>query len=346
MPDLVDLRSDTVTRPTDAMRRAMAGAEVGDDVYAEDPSINALEAEVADLFGHGAAMFVPTGTMGNQIALRLLCAPGEELLCDADAHIVSYEAGGLAAHGGIQTRTMVAARGLLTPEVVGPQLRAAGYHAVPTTAVAVEQTHNRGGGAVYPLPLLQELRALTVSGGLPLHCDGARVWNAHVATGVGLADYGALFDTMSVCLSKGLGAPVGSLVVMKDPDRLEPARDLRHRLGGAMRQAGVLAAAGLHAVRHHVARLADDHARARRIADGIADAASGVVDPAAAETNIVVLDLTDVGIDAASLAAACHAEGVLVSCVAPRRVRLVTHLDVDDAGTDRALAVIRSALAR
>jgi threonine aldolase len=344
VPELVDLRSDTVTRPTDAMRQAMANADVGDDVYAEDPSINALEAEVAALFGHGAAMFVPTGTMGNQISLRLLCAPGEELLCDADAHIVSYEAGGLAAHGGIQTRTMVVPHGLLTPEAVEPQLRSAGYHTVPTSAVAVEQTHNRGGGAVYPLPLLQELRALTAARRLPMHCDGARIWNAHIATGVSLAEYGAQFDTMSVCLSKGLGAPVGSMVVMKDAGRLDAARDLRHRLGGAMRQAGIIAAGGLYAIRHHVARLAEDHTRARQLAEGVAGAAPGIVDPSAVETNIVVLDLTAAPIDAAGLDAACQAEGVLVSCVAPRRVRLVTHLDVDDEGVDRALDVIKKAL--
>jgi threonine aldolase len=342
--DMVDLRSDTVTRPSAQMRHAMATADVGDDVYAEDPSINALEAEVAAMFGHGAAMFVPTGTMGNQIALRLLCSPGEELLCDADAHIVSYESGGLAAHGGIQTRTMVVPRGQLTPAVVEPQLRLPGYHAVPTTAVAVENTHNRGGGSVYPLASLKELRDLTAAAALALHCDGARIWNAHVATGVGFADYGAMFDTMSVCLSKGLGAPVGSLVVMKDADRLEPARELRHRLGGAMRQAGVIAAGGLYAVRHHMARLADDHARARLLADGIADAAPTVVDPASVETNIVVLDLAVARIDAAGLTEVCQSEGVLVSSLAPRRVRLVTHLDVDDEGAHRALSVIRSAL--
>jgi threonine aldolase len=344
MPELVDLRSDTITRPTEAMRQAMAMAEVGDDVYSEDPSINALEAEVAGLFGHGASMFVPTGTMGNQIALRLLCAPGEELLCDADGHIVSYEAGGLAAHGGIQTRTMVVPRGLLTPEVLEPQLRSAGYHAVPTSAVAVEQTHNRGGGAVYPLSLLEELRALTNSRGLPLHCDGARIWNAHVATGVSLAEYGAQFDTMSVCLSKGLGAPVGSMVVMKDAARLDAARDLRHRLGGAMRQAGIIAAGGLYAIRHHVERLVEDHARARRLAEGITEVAADVVKPESVETNIVVLDLSATSLDAAGLVSACESEGVLVSSIAPQRVRLVTHLDIDDEGTDRALAAIRAAL--
>jgi threonine aldolase len=341
---VVDLRSDTVTRPTPAMREAMARAEVGDDVYAEDPSINALEAEVAALFGHAAAMFVPTGTMGNQVALRLLCRPGDELLCDADAHIVSYEGGSLAAHGGIQTRTMVVSRGLLTPEVVKPQLRAAGFHAGATTAIAVEQTHNRGGGAIYPVSLLAELRALASEHSLPMHCDGARIWNAHVASGVPLADYGAIFDTMSVCLSKGLGAPVGSLVLMKDASLLDDARELRHKLGGAMRQAGIIAAGGLYAVRHHVERLADDHRRARRLAEEIGAAVPGSVDLDTVETNMVMIDLSAAAIDAHQLEAQCEADGVLVSGVAAQRVRLVTHLDLDDDAIDRALAVITAAL--
>ncbi|MDQ1746807.1 MAG: threonine aldolase, partial [Frankiaceae bacterium] len=243
----MDLRSDTVTRPSEGMRRAMAEAEVGDDVYGEDPTITALEERVAALFGHPAALFVPSGTMGNQIAMRLICPPADEILCDADAHVVSYEGGGAAQHGGLQTRTLVADRGLLTVEALEPQLRPEGYHTVPTRAVAVEQTHNRGGGAVYPLALLKDIRALTSSYGLLLHCDGARIWNAHVASGVPLGEYGALFDTLSVCLSKGLGAPVGSVVVMADEGMADSARDIRHKLGGAMRQAGILAAAGLHA---------------------------------------------------------------------------------------------------
>jgi threonine aldolase len=344
VPEVVDLRSDTLTRPTGKMRHAMASAEVGDDVYGEDPSINELEHEVAGIFGHGAAVFVPSGTMSNLIALRLLCAPGEELLCDADAHIVSYEAGAPAAHGGIQTRTMVVPRGLLTREVLAPQVRSAGYHAVPTKAVAVEQTHNRGGGAIYPMPMLKELRALADEHSLAMHCDGARVWNAHVATGVALAEYGILFETMSVCLSKGLGAPVGSLVVMRDPERAEEARTIRHRLGGAMRQAGIIAAGGLYAIRHHIERLADDHVHAKQLAAAIAEAAPGVTDPDDVETNIVMLDLTASPLDAAGLDAACQAEGVLVSCIAPQRVRLVTHLDVDDEGTTRAVDALRRAL--
>jgi threonine aldolase len=340
MPELVDLRSDTVTRPSEDMRRAMASAEVGDDVYGEDPSVNRLEEEVAAAFGRPAALFVPSGTMGNQVAVRVLVAPGEELICDADAHLVTYEGGGLAVHGGVQTRTLVTDRGLLAAAAVERQLRPVTFHVVPTRAVAVEQTHNRGGGAVYPLADLEQLRALTSSYGVGLHCDGARIWNAHVASGVGLAAYGALFDTMSVCLSKGLGAPVGSVVVMADAEMAVAARAIRHRLGGNMRQAGVLAAAGLFALHHNLERLAEDHERARRLATTLADAAPGSVDPATVETNIVVVEVPD----AATFAADCRAAGVLVSAVGPRRIRLVTHLDVDDAGIDRAIDVVTRAL--
>jgi threonine aldolase len=340
MPELIDLRSDTVTRPGDDMRRAMAAAEVGDDVYGEDPTVNRLEEVVAAAFGRPAALFVPSGTMGNQVAVRLLVGPGEELLCDADAHLVTYEGGGLAVHGGVQTRTVVTDRGLLAPAAVEAQLRPVTFHVVPTRAVAVEQTHNRGGGAAYPMPVLTDLRALTTSYGVGLHCDGARIWNAHVATDVPLADYGALFDTMSVCLSKGLGAPVGSVVVMADAEMAAAARAIRHRLGGNMRQAGVLAAAGLFALQHNLKRLADDHERARRLAAAIADAAPGSVDPTAVETNIVVMDVPD----SATFAADCRAAGVLVSAVGPRRVRLVTHLDIDAAGIDRAIDVVGRAV--
>jgi threonine aldolase len=345
VPDLIDLRSDTVTRPSAEMRRAMADADVGDDVYGEDPTVNRLEEHVAGLLGLPAALFVPSGTMGNQIALRLLVPPGDELVCDADAHVVSYEAGGAAQHGGIQTRTVVAPHGLLSRDLVEPQLRPEGFHTVPTRAVAVEQTHNRGGGAVYPLEVLRDLRALTASYGVLLHCDGARLWNAHVASGVALTEYGALFDTLSVCLSKGLGAPIGSVVVMRDAGLAEQARLIRRRLGGGMRQAGVLAAAGEFALTHNVGRLTEDHARARRLAEAVADVAARLVDVSSVETNIVVVELSDTPLDSATVAASCRAEGVLVSAFGPRRVRLVTHLDVDDAAIDRAIEVIRRSLA-
>ena len=331
----VDLRSDTLTRPTEAMRAAMAAAEVGDDVYGEDPTVNALEEQVAGLFGHEAAVFVPSGTMGNQICLRLVVPPAGELVCDADAHVVTYEHGGAAQHGGIQTRTVPG--GPFDAAAVEPFLRPAGWGTVATSAVSVEQTHNRGGGAVTPLPVLQGLRALTAAHGMALHCDGARIWNAAVASGTSLADYGAQFDTLSVCLSKGLGAPVGSLVVT-DAARAAEARVLRKRLGGGMRQAGVLAAAGAHALDHHLERLADDHRRAALIAEAVG---AGPV-----ETNLVPVDLTGTDWDGPRLAAAARESGVLLSVVGPRRVRLVTHLDVDDAGAVTAADVVARLLAR
>lgn len=331
----MDLRSDTLTRPTEGMRAAMAAAEVGDDVYGEDPSVNRLEEQVADLFGHQAAVFVPTGTMGNQICLRLLVPPAEELLCDADAHVVTYEHGGAAQHGGIQSRTVPG--GLMSVELVELYLRPAGWGTVATRAVSVEQTHNRGGGAVHPMPVLRGLREVTAAHGIALHCDGARIWNAAVATGTSLSAYGAVFDTLSVCLSKGLGAPVGSVVVT-DAARAAEARILRKRLGGGMRQAGVLAAAGSYALDHHVDRLAEDHRRATLIAEGLG------VGPV--ETNIVPVDLSGAAFDGPQLAAAAREQGVLLSVVGPRRVRLVTHLDVDDAGAVRAAEVVGRLLSR
>jgi threonine aldolase len=338
---MIDLRSDTVTKPTPGMREAMASAEVGDDVYGEDPTVNALEAEVAALFGHEAALFVPSGSMGNQIAIQTLVPPGHELLCDADAHVVTYEVGAAAAVGGISTRTWPAVGAGIDPAAVAAMIRPEGYHAVPTRAIAVEQTHNRAGGAVIPLATLRELRALADDAGLGLHCDGARIWHAHVADGVPLATYGALFDTLSVCLSKGLGAPVGSLVV-STAERIAAARVIRKRLGGGMRQAGILAAAGRYALAHHIDRLADDHARARRLAEALAP--FGVVDPATVRTNIVLLDLTKSPVDAATLAARAKQAGVLVSVLGPRLARLITHLDVDDAAVDQAIEVLTSIL--
>ena len=325
---LVDLRSDTLTRPTDGMRAAMAAAEVGDDVYGEDPTVNALEWRLAELFGHEAAVFVPSGTMGNQICLRLVVPPAGELLCDADAHVITYEHGSAAQHGGIQSRTL--AGGLLDPDQVAAAIRPAGWGTVPTAAVSVEQTHNRGGGAVHPLEVLQRLRGLTVEHGINLHCDGARIWNAHVASGVALSTYGALFDSMSVCLSKGLGAPVGSAVITS-AERAAEARVLRKRLGGGMRQAGVLAAAGIYALDHHIERLADDHARAAQLGSAL-----GVP----TTTNIVPLTVPD----ARAFAGAARDEGVLVGVVGPHRVRLLTHLDVNDDGVAHAAKVVRSLL--
>src|SRR5215469_10114526 len=339
---VVDLRSDTVTRPGTAMRAAMAAAEVGDDVYGEDPTMTALEARVAAMFGHEAALFTPTGSMANQICIQLLVPPGGELLCDANAHVVVYEIGAAAAIGGISTRTWPAVGADLDPDTVAAMIQPDGYHAVATRAIAVEQTHNRGGGGVIPLSTLDSLRAVADRADVALHCDGARIWHAHVADGVPLDRYGALFDTVSVCLSKGLGAPVGSLVV-SSRERIERARVLRKRMGGGMRQAGILAAAGDHALTHHIGRLAEDHARAKRLAEALAP--FGLVDAARVVTNIVPLDFTKSTVDAPTLGAAARERGVLVSVLGPRVGRLLTHLDVDDAGIDRAIEVLTGLLA-
>lgn len=336
MTDRVDLRSDTLTRPVPGMRRAMAEAEVGDDVYDEDPTVRALQDEVAGLFGHEAALFVPSGSMGNQICLGLHAGPGTEVVCDHEAHVVTYELGAAAALFGSTTRTATAEQA--DPGWV-PQwlamVRHEGYGTVPTRCVAVEQTHNRRGGLVLDLADLDALRAGldAVDADVALHCDGARIWNAHVATGVPLARYGGLFDTLSVCLSKGLGAPIGSVVV-GSADTVERARVLRKRLGGGMRQVGVLAAAGRYALAHHIERLAEDHARAQALAARLQPWA------AAPATNIVVLDLAGTGWRAKPFAVAAAVSGVGVSVTGPERCRLVTHLDVDDVGVSRAADVL------
>ncbi|WP_345460050.1 threonine aldolase family protein [Nocardioides marinquilinus] len=330
MGAVIDLRSDTVTRPTEAMRTAMARAEVGDDVYGEDPTVAALEERVAGLLGHEAALFVPTGSMGNVLAVRSLVAPGQEVLCEASAHIARAELGAHGAIGGVTMRTWRHPRGDVDLDAVramhAPDM---GPFFVRTTCVSVENTHNFAGGTVVPLDRLRDLREWADGAGVGVHLDGARLWNAHVATGTPLADYGAQVDVASVCLSKGLGAPIGSLMV-GSADAVAEARVWRKRLGGGMRQVGVLAAAGLHALDHHLERLADDHAHARLLAEACG------VDPAGVETNIVVVERSD----AAALVEKAAAEGVRVATVGPTTVRMVTHLDVSRDDAERAAAVL------
>ena len=338
---MADLRSDTVTRPTPAMREAMAAAPVGDDVFGDDPTVNELEAYVAQLFGHEAALFAPSGTMANQIAMQLVVPAGEELLAGADAHVVTYELGAAAELGGISTRTWPSRGAALDVDEIAAMIRPAGYPSVPTRAIAVEQTHNLGGGGVVPLATLQRLHEVARDAGLSLHCDGARIWHAHVADGVPLSTYGQLFDTLSVCLSKGLGAPVGSLIV-GSAERMARARQIRKRMGGGMRQVGILAAAGRHALDHHVARLAEDHARARRVAEALEP--FGVVDAATVRTNLVMLDLSKAALDAPTLVARAAERDVHIAVMLPRVARVVTHLDVDDDGVDRAIEVLSDLL--
>jgi threonine aldolase len=327
---VVDLRSDTVTRPSAAMRAEMAQAEVGDDVYGEDPTVNALEAEVAARLGFAAGLFVASGSLGNLLGMQSLVRPGEEVVCDTLAHVARAELGSAAVFAGITFRTWRAHRGRLDLAAIGGLVApAAGPYLVSTAAIAVENTHNLGGGTVQEPEDVAALVALAREHDLRLHLDGARLWNAHVATGIPLPELTAGFDTVSVCLSKGLGAPVGSVLV-SSADRIAAARVWRKRHGGGMRQAGILAAAGRYALAHNLDRLADDHRRARDLAGALA------VDPATVDTNIVVLDVTD----AAEVADKARAAGVLVSALGPRFLRLVTHLDVDDDGVEHAVRVL------
>jgi threonine aldolase len=326
------------------MREAIANSVVGDDVYGEDPTLNEIEQRVADMFGHEAGLFTPTGSMANQLGLRMLVKPGEEVVCDAQAHIVRAELGAAAVFSGITTRTWQTPRGVIDVDQIASFIRPdGGPHLVSTTAIALENTHNFGGGTIQPIESMRAVRELATSAGLSVHLDGARLWNAHVAAGVPLRDYGAMADTVSVCLSKGLGAPVGSVLV-STADRIAGARVWRKRYGGGMRQAGVLAAAGLYALDHNIDRLAQDHHRARRLGESIAAIAPGIVDIDTVQTNMVVLEVAGTGWTAAELASEARGQGVLISALGPTFVRLVTHLDLTDGDIDQAIEVVTGLL--
>ena len=341
---VADLLSDTVTRPTAPMRRAMAEAEVGDDVFGEDPTVRALEERVAGLLGHEAGLFAPTGSLTNQLGLRLHVDPGGEMLADALAHVVRAELGAAAVFSGITSRTWSSTAGrLVAKDALAMVTTGVGPYQVETQLVVVENTHNFGGGTVQPYEALAELSELCHSVGVGMHLDGARLWNAHVATGVPLADYGRLFDTISVCFSKGLGAPVGSMLVSSAAN-VARARVLRKRLGGGWRQGGILAAAASYALDHHVDRLAEDHRAAGLFARAVAEQAPGAVDPSSVATNIVVLDTGER--PAAEVSAAALVEGVRVSALGPRMLRAVTHLDVTADQCASAGAVVGRLLRR
>ena len=327
---MIDLRSDTLTKPSPGMRAAMADAEVGDDVYGEDPTVTALEARVAAMFGKEAAVFTPTGSMANVLAVGALVAPGQEVLCESRAHIVRAELGAHGALTGITSRTWVHPEGQIDlpiiREMYAPDM---GMYFVRTTAVSVENTHNFAGGAVLPLADLQALRRWADEVGVAVHLDGARIWNAHVATGTPLAEYGAIADTVAVCLSKGLGAPIGSLM-LGSRDAVAAARVRRKRLGGGMRQVGILAAAGHYALDNNIDRMAEDHENARLFAEACG------VDPATVPTNLVVLDVPS----APEVVAAAAEKGLRIGAVGPRRVRLLTHLDVSREDAEQAARIL------
>lgn len=340
----IDLRSDTVTKPSLGMREAMARAEVGDDVYGDDPTVNALEERIAAMFGHEAGLFAPTGSLANQLLIRTLVKPGEELLVETRGHIVRAELGAAATFSGITTRTWPSVDGLLkASEPLAIAHENAGPYLVSTKAIAIENTHNFGGGTVQPIGEIKELSRKARDRGIAMHLDGARIWNAHVASGVSFAEYGREFDTVSVCLSKGLGAPIGSVAV-STKERIAEARIWRKRYGAGMRQVGIIAAAGHYALDHNIERLAEDHARAKKLALALAAVDASLVTPAKVETNIVGIDLTSIGITAADFSARCREKGLWISALGPYFARLVTHLDFDDAQCDDAISILQSVL--
>ena len=346
MAELIDLRSDTLTRPTAEMRAAMAAAEVGDDVYGEDPMVNRLEARAAEIFGREAAVFVPTGTMGNQIAIRLHTRQGQEIVCESRSHILDWEMATAASFSGCLIRPVVAPRGILTWAHIEPVIFAKGStFRASTGLIEIENTANLAGGTVTPLPVLEEIWAGAKKRGLPVHLDGARIFNAATTLGgnvfEGVRTLTSGFDTVMFCLSKGLCAPVGSML-LGSKDAIAEARVYRKALGGGMRQAGILAAAGLIALEKMTLRLGEDHANARMLAETLAALPEVEVDPAAVETNIVVFSLRTRA--AAEVTAVLKTRGVLMSAVGPKSVRLVTHHDADAAACGRAAEALQAEL--
>ena len=335
---MVDLRSDTLTQPTPGMRRAIADAEVGDEQKREDPTVIALEERTAEILGHEEAVFLPTATMANQIALRTLTEPGDEVLAEEMAHVFRYELGGPAVHSGLVMKSLPTAHGIFTAADVREAVNPPGdLHTAPTRLVCIENTHNGGGGRVWPLAHLQEVVAEARAHGLSVHLDGARLMNAAVASGTSAAEFGREFDTVTLCLSKGLGCPLGA-VIAGSPERMAKARRYKHLFGGAMRQAGIVAAAGIYALDHHIDRLAEDHANARRLSKGLAEAGLPV-EVHQVETNFVQLDAARLGLNGDEAVARLRAEGVLLSFAARKEMlRALTHLDISTEDVDEAIA--------
>jgi threonine aldolase len=341
---LIDLRSDTVTKPTPAMRKAMAQAEVGDDVYGEDPTVNKLQETAAALLGKKAALFVPSGTMANQLAIRAQTQPGQEIVVESKAHIVRYEQGAAGALAGVQLHWVVGERGVMTAEQVEAAVRPRDPHTIQTGLICIENTHNSGGGTIYPLSTIERIRTVAASHRVPMHLDGARLFNAVTATTLPAASYAQHFETVSVCLSKGLGAPAGSLLVSNDLGLMERVRRFRRMYGGSMRQAGILAAAGLYALEHHVARLKEDHDNAKRLARRLQQIATVVINPQHVETNIVIFDVVNHRLTPAAIVEALKQEGVLLNAIGATAFRAVTHLDVSSAAVDQAADLLTKVL--
>ena len=344
MNTIVDLRSDTVTRPTPAMRRAMYEAEVGDDVYREDPTVNRLQDRAAEVFGRAAALLVASGTMGNQAALKVHGTPGQEVICEARAHIYNFEMGSVAAFAGLVPRAIWAEDGILRWEMIAPHMRGRGDHRARTALVELENTSNIAGGSVYPVEVFDDIADHAHAAGVPVHLDGARIFNASVALGRPVTELTKKADSVMFCLSKGLGAPIGSMLV-GSKEFIEEARIARKMLGGGMRQVGILAAAGLIALEEGPKLLAVDHENAKFLARGLAEIPGIKVDAEKVVTNILFFDVSGTGLTAPEVSQRLKAKNVLANPYDSKLIRMVTHLDVDRAGCERALGVLREAVA-
>jgi threonine aldolase len=345
MKNLIDLRSDTVTQPTPAMRKVMAEAEVGDDVFGEDPTVNALQEKVAHLLGKEASLFVPSGTMANQLSIKSHTQSGDEVIIELSSHPYNFEGGAGAALSGIQFQCLKGVRGILDASQIEEAIRPDDHHFPVTRLVCLENTHNRGGGSIYPLEKISEIYRLAKSKGLLLHLDGARLWNASMATGIKPEEYAQWADSVSVCLSKGLGAPIGSLVA-GSKSFIDRVHRFRKMFGGGMRQAGIIAAAGIYALDHHIERLKDDHQNARRLAVGLKEFKGVSIDPKHVETNIVIFDVSNTGMTGAQVSEAMKKEGVLIHAFSRTQIRLVTHLDITSEDIETALKAFEKILRR
>jgi threonine aldolase len=343
MKDFIDFRSDTVTKPTPAMRKAMAEAEVGDDVYGEDPTVNALQEKVAGILGKEAALFVPSGTMANQLAIKSHTQPGDEVITEATSHPYNFEGGSAAALSGVQFFCIPGDRGILQASKIESAIRPQDHHYAVTRLICIENTHNRGGGAIYPIALMREIYRLARERNLSVHLDGARLWNASVATGIKPHEYAQYADSVSVCLSKGLGAPMGS-VVAGTKTFVDRVHRFRKMFGGGMRQAGIVAAAGIYALDHHLERLKEDHENARHLALGLKSIQGLSFNPDHVETNMIIFGVEATGMTASQVRDAMRSEGVLMNAINPTQIRLVTHLDVTREDIDKALKAFCRAL--
>lgn len=341
---MIDLRSDTVTKPSKEMREAMASAEVGDDVYGEDPTVNKLQEKIAELLGKEAALFVPSGTMGNQLCIKSHTQPWDEVICDKDAHIYNYESGSIAGLSHVQVMPVNGKNGIFTADQVEEVIRPEAYYLPKTKLVCVENTHNRGGGSIFPIDEIKKIKNVVDKYGLKFHLDGARLWNASIATGISMKEYASYFDSVSVCLSKGLGAPVGS-VIAGSKEFIKIAHRYRKAWGGGMRQAGILAAAGLFAIEHNFKRLAEDHRRAKYFAKEISKISRIKIDPDLVQTNIVLFEVD--GLTAQEVVAKVKdpsktGDSLLLSIGKKYLVRAVTHLDVNDEDIEKAINILKA----